>query len=105
MSRRYRRKRSSDTGGLFVFLFALAIVEVIYHNKDFIGFAPYAIYAAAVLVGLGLIIFAYRTFKKIQLRRRLATLEEVDFMSGLEFEEYVASLLRRHGFKKVSLTE
>jgi len=36
---------------------------------------------------------------------RLALLTEVDVMEGLEFEEYVANLLQRHGYQNVSLTE
>jgi len=34
-----------------------------------------------------------------------AHFQNVDVMDGLEFEQYVAKLLRANGYRKVSLTE
>jgi len=38
-------------------------------------------------------------------RRHFAQLQNIDAMDGLDFEQYVATLLRTNGFRKVSLTE
>lgn len=38
-------------------------------------------------------------------RHRFAHFRDVDTMDGLDFEQYVAALLRANGFRKVSLTE
>lgn len=38
-------------------------------------------------------------------RHRFSELRDIDNMNGLEFEYYVAELLRKNGFYKVSLTE
>jgi len=82
-------------------LLVVLIIEVIYHNKDIVHILPYL---SVILVGL-IFIVAYRIFKKIKLRHYLASLNEVDAMSGVEFEQYIAKLLRRNGFSNVSLTE
>ncbi len=39
------------------------------------------------------------------LGRRFAQFKNIDAMDGLEFEHYVAGLLRKNGFRNVSLTE
>jgi restriction system protein len=58
------------------------------------GAAGLALQAAAAVLVVGRIIAAL-----LGLRRRRCGLEESDLMSGLEFEEFVADLLRRQGWK------
>jgi restriction system protein len=57
------------------------------------GAAGLALQAAAAVLVVGRVIAALLT-----LRRRRSNLDELDLMSGLEFEEYVAALLRRRGW-------
>jgi HJR/Mrr/RecB family endonuclease len=38
-------------------------------------------------------------------RRHFTQLQNIDTMDGLDFEQYVATLLRANGFRKVSITE
>ena len=42
---------------------------------------------------------------KLVARRRFAAVRDVDRMTGLEFEQYIAGLLRKNGFRNVCLTE
>jgi len=101
MSRRYHNK-STDSGTFIVFLIILATIEIGYYHKETSHVAPIII---GCLITLILLKFTLRLRKRIKLRRQAVTLQEVDYMSGLEFEQYIANLLRKHDFKKVSLTE
>lgn len=98
--RRNSRHRSSDTEALLLAVL-LFIGTVKLSETWLIGL----VYGA--LIGLSVILLAYsfQTWRQITHRTRLALLAEVNLMGGLEFEAYVAELLRRHGYRHVSLTE
>jgi restriction system protein len=57
------------------------------------GPAGLALEAAAAVLVVGRVVAAL-----LALRRRRSNLDELDLMSGLEFEEFVACLLRRQGW-------
>jgi HJR/Mrr/RecB family endonuclease len=102
MSRRYRRsrRRSSDVETLLVAaLLLLGTIKA--YQALFISLC----YAAILVVATGLLVYSYRVWSKARVRDHLAVLTDVDVMDGLEFEAYVADLLRRHGYQHVSLTE
>lgn len=46
-----------------------------------------------------------KSFRRFRFHRRPAPLTKVDLMDGVEFELYMAELLRRKGYTNVSLTE
>jgi restriction system protein len=102
MSRRNRRShhRSPEIELLLVAVF-LASAFRTYEAFIVPILCGYALAAGAA----GLIYYSYRMWPQARQQARLALLTEVDIMDGLEFEEYVANLLRRHGYQNVSLTE
>jgi restriction system protein len=57
------------------------------------GGAGLALEAASAVLVVGRVVAAL-----LSVRRRRSNLDELDSMSGLEFEEYVAGLLRRQGW-------
>lgn len=46
-----------------------------------------------------------RLILKLAARRRFAAIRNIDRMNGLEFEQYIAELLRKNCFRNVRLTE
>ncbi|HSW79552.1 MAG TPA: restriction endonuclease, partial [Candidatus Saccharimonadales bacterium] len=63
------------------------------------------VHIAYISVGvIGCLILLKLTWNYLR-RSRSLQFQNVDMMDGLEFEEYVAALLRNNGFRNVSLTE
>ena len=101
--RRYGRKAGGNPA---VLLILIALVAHVY------GFTPemaakVLTYSASV-VAVGVLIVAVIAILKRARRRHIlrnAGMAQVDSMSGLEFECYVAELLKAHGFTSVKLTE
>ncbi len=62
-----------------------------------------------VVVGLSLFcaLRVYRAIRKVQfwLNPRSTNLTEIDAMTGLGFERYIAQLLKQHGYQQIRLTE
>lgn len=102
MSRRYRRshRRSPAIEALLLAALLLASTPRIWEAWFFT-----TLYGMILLLGTGLVAYSYRTWASARLRSRVGLLGDVDTMDGLEFEAYVADLLRRHGYRNVSLTE
>lgn len=101
MSRRYyRHRRSADMDVMYIALLLLACVFWV-HRSWF----TYGLYGLVLLLGLGMIVLGYRAYIIPKRHAILMTLAEIENMDGLEFERYVADLLRRHGYTKVRLTE
>jgi len=98
--RYYRHRRSSDMDAMYIALLLLACVFWV-HRSWF----AYGLYGLASLLGIGMVALGYRVYIAPKRRAILATLAEIEKMDGLEFERYVADLLRRHGYTKVRLTE
>ena len=101
MSRRYRhsRRRSFNTEMLLAVLLCAGAFKV---NEEWL---ITVLCGAILLIAAGLFVYSSRMWTQSRHHSRLATLAEVDAMGGLEFEAYVADLLRRHGYRNVSLTE
>lgn len=102
MFRRSRRSRRHLSDSELLLLIA-ALLAVPARISDV--WLMYAACAVILLLAAVLIIYAYRTWERSRRNIHLASLAEVDVMNGLEFEEYVAELLDRHGYRNISLTE
>lgn len=106
-SQKHRRKNAKSTNDSVILVFVLLLAAGLYANRvsrrlrryDTIEFA----YIALALFGL---IVCIRVLRKLR-RRRTHYLSHtaLNNMSGIEFERYVASLLRHQGYKHVKLTE
>lgn len=98
--------RSSDGNGVFIVLVLLA--SVAWTHRAFISKAEH--YLLFVWLTGGILLFsfiAYRFFKSRSRRRDIQnpSIYQVDNMTGLEFEKYVAQQLKSLGYKHVRLTE
>jgi restriction system protein len=78
---------------------AILIAGVIYIYWDY---AKYVLVAIILLLGLWI---CAKLMRKIFAVTRNLRLRDIDTMSGVDFEHYVAQLLIRHGYANVSLTE
>lgn len=91
---RYSR---SGSGGSVILLIIL-IVTVWTHYR-------YMLYAAYGLAAIGVLFLSIRLCMVMRLSYRPVAPTDINLMDGLEFERYVADLLKQHGFRNVSLTE
>lgn len=90
----YTKSRDGDLSFIFIILIAAVAWQ---HWAQLVQIA----YLALILtVSTLLLNFAVR-----RLLCRKNSLIEMDIMTGLEFEHYVAGLLKQNGFRKVKLTE
>ncbi len=91
---RYSKSQDSDLSFIFIIVVGAAAWR---HKVELvrIGYIALAVTAIALLLN-----FLIRQF----LHRRNST-TNIDFMTGLEFEAYIAELLKQNGFRKVKLTE
>ena len=92
---RYSRSQSNDLAfPIFILVGAAAWT----HRTEMVhlSYMAVGVVGCLLLVKLSWIILRHRRF---------AWLRNIDTMDGLDFEQYVASLLRANGFHKVSLTE
>lgn len=87
-----------QTNELAVPLFFLVDAAVWVHRAQLLHLVFIFISVVALLVLIKLTWYTFRNLRNV-LRHN------IDSMDGLEFEKYVASLLRINGFHKVSLTE
>lgn len=58
-----------------------------------------------IILGVMGCLFLLRLCWRMVTRRRFVGLQDIDSMDGIDFEHYVAELLRKNGYRKVSLTE
>ena len=63
------------------------------------------VHVAYIALGITISLLLLSVFWKLVAQRRFAGLRDAESMNGLEFEHYVANLLRTNGFSRVSLTE
>ena len=107
MARRYRSSNSAvaDLAGLIWIGIAIAIFDYV---KDFSDKYPYAgpiiVAIASVLIALA-IVLRIRRFIRDRLAHKAYTIASIDSMGGVEFEHYLAKLLRSRGYTNVSVTE
>lgn len=90
----YRRRSSKSS-----FMLGIMLLAIIWTYR---AWAIYTLHAISAVLGIWIIT---RMVRWCLMRRHNATLEEIDVMDGLDFELYVARLLEKQGFKRVSLTE
>ena len=104
--RKYRRSNGFQDAGIILGLILIAYFYT--SGKDFIDSHPYAI---PLLVALALLLLALPAglwwYRRQRVRRiyEAYTIANIDSMNGLEFEKYLANLLRRRGYTNVRLTE
>lgn len=84
-SRRYRRTGQMGTGTAFLILVGLVVL----YN--------YWQYILVFALGLAAIVFTYKYFEKRRLLR--SGIKDIDKMDGRDFEEYLGSLFKAHGYK------
>lgn len=95
-----RRKQQNLEITPFVVLLIVGLGFGIYQSQESVILITSL--ALLVLVVVGLCIFLVNMAKKERLRR--SGIEEIDAMSGLEFEKYLQVLLSNSGFTNVKLT-
>ncbi|MFI5240612.1 MAG: restriction endonuclease [Candidatus Saccharimonadia bacterium] len=97
MSRRSQRSRAQGGDESFVIIILVGAAAWTHRAQ--------LVHAAYIALGITGSLLLLTLFWKLVARRRLAGLRDADSMDGLEFEHYVANLLRASGFRGVSLTE
>lgn len=101
MASRYCQRRRGGNGILPLILIAIAAQSFGFTIDMASALLVYAVIAAAVTLMI-LLIKVWRWRQRTTVRN--STLA-VDAMTGLEFERYVATLLKRQGFTRIKLTE
>ena len=77
----------------------IIIVVTIWTYREYV---LYAIAIILLLVTLGVVIKTYKFFLRF---RHNLSVKSVDQMDGIEFEYYIAQILRQQGYNNVKLTE
>lgn len=78
---------------------AIIILGVIWAYREYL---PYIVGAVAVVIA---IVFAIKMLRAIIRMTRNAHFRDIDQMDGLEFEEFVAQVLKANGYHHVKLTK
>lgn len=102
----YHRSSNDEMG----FVLAIIVGAAVYRYwRDFTGLEHQAVkmlpIIGAVIAATALLILFARfklPHRSVNLNRSMA---EIDNMSGLDFEKYVAALLKQQGYTKIKLTE
>lgn len=104
MARRYRRQRSNplEDLGVLAIVIGVAFVWRMQHEDSNL-LINVSIVAILLVVGLGgLSLWRY---KQTQRKLRALDIAAIDTMDPLEFEVYIAKLLKHRGFTAIKLTE
>jgi HJR/Mrr/RecB family endonuclease len=104
MSRAYYSRSDDHTGFILVILLAGTVWA---HKAFMLKVEHYAlIFAIACSTAVALVML-YKPLKAIRSWHRKSNLglESIDNMTGLQFERYIANLLKRRGYTNVQLTE
>ncbi|MCX6727786.1 MAG: restriction endonuclease [Candidatus Saccharibacteria bacterium] len=77
------------------------------HKAAILRITRIAFICAVVVLLLFCVLRVYRGIRKVQfwLNPRSTNFTEIDAMTGLEFERYIAQLLKQHGYQQIRLTE
>lgn len=103
--RYYRRRKSNGGDGVVGLVIFLALVAYAYHI-DLNSALNYVLLILIAVAAIVLAVMAWRWWRARQHHLLITNLEqEVDGMTGLEFEKFVADLLRRQGYTRVKITE
>lgn len=92
-----RHSRSARSGGSLI-VFVIIAVTAWTHRLWLL----YALYGILLILA---IIVILKLSRLVRFRQRRIVLADIDIMDGLVFERYVADLLKKQGFRNVSLTE
>jgi HJR/Mrr/RecB family endonuclease len=105
-SNRKKYRRDTNDHVIFVLVILVAAAAYVHPAKSLIKEHSVLEIIRIALLLLGLVILA-RIFRKLTKRNttRHLSYSPVDSMSGIEFERYVADLLRHQGYSQVQLTE
>lgn len=108
MGRRYRRyygKRRSGAGSGWLLIFIiLAAAWHQFRGQDMSQILTYVMGGVVIVLTAVITVVIWR-YKTEQRKLRALDTAAVDDMDPLEFERYVATLLRNRGFRNVALTE
>jgi HJR/Mrr/RecB family endonuclease len=102
---RYHKVHKSHTSDVW-FVIVVLLGAALYQHKDLLPMIEHIL--LYLLVGIALIailIGIIRVLRSRQRKQRFIYTANVDTMDGLEFEVYVAQLLKTRGYSKVKLTE
>lgn len=103
MSRTYQKGADGHASIVVITLLACAAWT---HKSAMLRAEHIAIVGIAAVVGVLCLVLAIRFLLKLrQLPFKQKQIRDVDSMTGLEFEQYVAALLKTHGYGSVHLTE
>lgn len=111
--RYYSRRKNSSSGGIIGIAIILAVVAYSY-GAALNRALTYAVITGLAVLGLiviqKIVVKLWRWWSARRRRTRISysTLDletEVDTMTGLEFERYVAALLKRQGYTNIKMTE
>lgn len=78
-------------------IFLMIILTITYWE-----YAQYLVVLMAIFYAIQMLVRIYRFVRRITMNFRLI---DVDAMDGLDFEKYVASILKRQGYSNITLTE
>src|SRR5579863_4148754 len=100
----YQRHRGSDDA---TFVFIVLLTCAVWTHRTFMQKVEhYALVTTVIFAVLLFIIWTYRLARRTNRRRWInLSLADIDVMSGLTFEHYVANLLKTNGFSNIRLTE
>ena len=109
MARRYKRKSNNSftdeaAGIIGILIFAVGYTkynEISESNPELI---PY-ILTGGVLLGVLVLVLAVRSFVNKLNVKKTFTMSDIDNMDGVNFEYYLADILRKRGFTNVRVTE
>jgi restriction system protein len=112
MSRYYKkrryRKQNDELGGLLGLLTLGVFAYAYTHANDFNEKYPYVLLligvVAAILISVVVAVLIHRAICRKHVYDAI-TVAAVDSMDGLEFERYLADLLRKRGYTNIQLTE
>ncbi|MFZ1250556.1 MAG: restriction endonuclease [Candidatus Microsaccharimonas sp.] len=68
-------------------------------------YQTYVLYAVAIVLALTALRLSIKIYKFFRQFQRNLSFKEIDKMDGIEFERYIAQILKRQGYSSVRLTE
>lgn len=80
-----------------MFIFLMIVLAIAYWE-----YAQYVIAFIAIFYSTRMVVRVYRFIRRITMN---FILSDVDTMDGLDFEKYIASILKKQGYSNITLTE
>jgi restriction system protein len=102
---RYHKVHKSHTSDVW-FVIVVLLGAALYQHKDLLPIIEHILlYLLVGIILLAILISITRFLRSRQRKQRFTYTANVDTMDGLEFEKYVAQILKTRGYSKVKLTE